>query len=116
MEVKIPIDLMLNTILTGIIGWVVTAVLNNLKAYRKESSEWRKQMDDKVDVINSATQATMRTTILHYCEKYLTRGWVTSEELASLSDMHKKYTKLIENNGFINGYMERVNNLEVREI
>lgn len=116
MNVTIPVELIINTIVTGIIGWCVTAILNNLKAYRKESSVWRKQMDEKVDVINSATQATMRTTILHYCEKYLTRNWVTSEELASLNDMHQKYTKLVENNGFINGYMERVNRLEVKEI
>lgn len=116
MNVSIPIDLMLNTILTGVIGWVVKTILDNLNEYRQESSVWRKQMDEKVDIINSATQATMRTTILHYCEKYLTRGWVTSEELASLVDMHAKYAKLNPKNGFIDGYMERVTHLEVREI
>lgn len=116
MTVTLPIGLVVQTALTGIVGWLVKLVLDSLHQYRVESKQWRTSMGDKIDAINKATQATMRTTILHYCEKYLTRGWVTSEELSSLTDMHAKYAALNSNNGFINGYMERVNRLEVREI
>ena len=116
MQVEIPIEILIQTILTGIIGWAVKTILDQLKSYGEESKKWRSNIDDKIDNINNATQATMRTTILHYCEKYITRGWVTSEELSSLLDMHEKYTALNDHNGFINGYVDRVNKLETREL
>lgn len=116
MQVEIPIELLIQTVLTGIIGWAIKNILDSFKTYREESKEWRSNIDDKIDNISSATQATMRTTILHYCEKYINRGWVTSEELASLLDMHRKYSTLNDHNGFINGYVDRVNNLDIREI
>lgn len=91
-------------------------------AKRKAEAEWRERIegsvagiDAKLDVLNEATQTTMRTTLLHYIEKYLTRGWVTPEERASLMDMHRKYAAL-NANGFIDGYMRRVAELPDREI
>lgn len=92
------------------------------EAKRKAEAEWRERVegsvagiDAKLDVLNEATQTTMRTTLLHYIEKYLTRGWVTPEERASLMDMHRKYAAL-NANGFIDGYMRRVAELPDREI
>ena len=116
MTVTLPMGLIFQTALTGAIGWLVKLVLDSLKQYTEETATWRASITSKIDNINDATQATMRTTILHYCEKYLTRGWVTSEELSSLTDMHAKYAALNPKNGFINGYMERVNRLDVHEI
>ena len=116
MHVDVPIEFIINAIITGIVGWIVKTTLDEFKAYREESKTWRTDLSNKIDNINDATQATMRTSILHYCEKYLTRGWVTSEELSSLMDMHSKYSALNDHNGFINGYVDRVNNLETREI
>lgn len=116
MTVSIPVGLVVQTMLTGVVGWLVKLVLDTLKSYSDESKAWRKKMDDKVDGIGDATQATMRTTILHYCEKYITRGWITSEELSSLLDMHKKYTVINPKNGFIDSYVERVKQLQIREI
>jgi hypothetical protein len=91
-------------------------------AKRRAEAEWRERMDGsmadidaKLDVLNEATQTTMRTTLLHYIEKYLTRGWVTPEERASLMDMHRKYAAL-NANGFIDGYMRRVAELPDKEI
>jgi hypothetical protein len=92
------------------------------EAKRRAEAEWRERIgvsvadiDAKLDVLNEATQTTMRTTLLHYIEKYLTRGWVTPEERASLMDMHRKYAAL-NANGFIDGYMRRVAELPDREI
>jgi hypothetical protein len=91
-------------------------------AKRRAEAEWRDRVegsvagiDAKLDVLNEATQTTMRTTLLHYIEKYLTRGWVTPEERASLMDMHRKYAAL-NANGFIDGYMRRVAELPDKEI
>ena len=87
-----------------------------------DSHEWRAAMakrmdaqDKKLDALTDATQTTMRTTLLHYIEKYLTRGWITPEERSSLIDMHKKYAAL-NANGFIDGYMNRIAKLPDREI
>ena len=91
-------------------------------AKRRAEAEWRERVegsvagiDTKLDALNEATQTTMRTTLLHYIEKYLTRGWVTPEERASLMDMHRKYAAL-NANGFIDSYMARVAELPDREI
>lgn len=116
MEVKIPVDLLIQTIFTGVIGWIVKTTLDDVKRNHEEDKQWRKNLDCKVDNMNNALQANMRTNILHYCEKYLNRGWITSEELDSLTDLHSKYSMLNDHNGFINGYMERVKQLEIREI
>lgn len=116
MTVTLPIGLIFQTALTGIVGWLVKLIMDSLKQYSDESKAWRANMDKKVDDISDATQATMRTTILHYCEKYLTRNWITSEELSSLLDMHKKYTAINPKNGFIDSYVERVKQLEIREV
>lgn len=114
---------------TLIITWL-TAVINekmdeNRRDVEREAEErkaWHDrvetritQVEDKIDSINNATQTTMRTTLLHYCEKYLTRGWVTPEERASLFDMHKKYSKL-NANGYIDSYIARVGQLPDKEI
>ena len=106
----------MQTILTGIVGWTVKLVLDSLKTYTNESKVWRKNMDKKMDGIQDATQATMRTTILHYCEKYITREWITSEELASLLDMYNKYKVIKPDNGFIDAYIERVKQLKLCEV
>lgn len=116
MVVNVPLGLIVQSFLTGMVGWFVKALLDSLASYRKESKEWRNSLDERIDGIGDATQATMRTTILHYCEKYITRGWVTSEELSSLLDMHSKYKVIKKDNGFIDGYIERVNALETREL
>lgn len=116
MDITIPVELIIQTILTGVVGWTVKKVLDTLTDYQTESKNWRNEMDKKVDNLNDATQATTRTTILHYCEKYISRDGVTSEELASLMDMYEKYTVLNDHNGFIDGYIDRVQKLKIIEI
>ena len=84
-------------------------------AWRTAMVERLDAQDKKLDALADATQTTMRTSLLHYIEKYLTRGWITPEERASLIDMHNKYAAL-NANGFIDGYMKRIAKLPDREI
>ena len=84
-------------------------------AWRTAMVERLDAQDKKLDALTDATQTTMRTSLLHYIEKYLTRGWITPEERASLIDMHNKYAAL-NANGFIDGYMSRIAKLPDREI
>lgn len=108
-------SLVIPTVVTGIVGWLVKTLLDTLRGYISDSHAWRAKMDGKVDAINDATQATMRTQILHMSEKYLTRGWITPEERAALVDMHAKYAAL-NANGYIDGYMQRIQGLPDKEI
>lgn len=108
-----------STIITSLVSATIIGGIRMLaKAlhdYSAESRAWRATLDGKLDALTDATQTTMRTSILHYAEKYLERGWVTPEERASLFDMHEKYAAL-NANGFIDGYMARVQQLPDKEI
>lgn len=109
------LTLVVTTCITGGVGWLIKAVLDMLRDYIASSKAWRERMDKKVDAINDATQANMRATLLHYIEKYLTRGWITPEERSALADMHAKYAAL-KANGYIDGYMQRIQDLPDKEI
>jgi hypothetical protein len=84
-------------------------------AKRRAEAQWRESVDAKLDALGDATQTTMRANLIHFCEKYLERGWVTPEERASIWDMHHKYSAL-NANGFIDTYIRRVMELPDREI
>ena len=116
MAITIPIDYIVNTIIAGVIGWAVKVILDTIKHGQEESKGWRIKVEKDIQDIKDATQANVRTNILHYCEKYIDRGWITPQELDSLTDLHKKYRALNDNNGFIDSYMHRVDNLERREV
>lgn len=116
MQIAIPLEMIIQTILTGIIGWVVKASLDKLKEYQDESKVWRKQIDDKLDKISNATKADMRINIVYSCEKCLRRGWITSEEFSSIMNLYERYTELIGTNGFITEYLERIERLDIKEI
>ena len=114
--------LVVTTTITGIVGWLVRVLTAKLDGYMAESARWRDSVDEKLDAhgsdmdaIKDATQTTMRTTLLHYAEKYLTRGWLTPEERASLYNMHQKYAAL-DANGYIDSYIDRVMALPDKEV
>ena len=116
------LTLAVTTVITGIVGWLVRVLTAKLDAYMGESTRWRESVDAKLDghsadmeAIKDATQTNMRSNLLHYAEKYLTRGWVTPEERASLYDMHQKYSAL-NANGYIDGYIDRVMALPDKEV
>lgn len=108
-----------DTIITGLVSavlfWGIRRLTTMLKGYVEHSNEWRGATDEKLDTLTNATQTTMRTELLHLSEKYLTRGWITPEERKAIFDMHEKYAAL-DANGYIDGYMRRVDALPDREI
>lgn len=116
MQVAIPIEMIIQTILTGIVGWIIKASLDKLKEYQDESKQWRDQIDKKLDTISNATKADMRVNIVYSCEKCLRRGWITSEEFSSIMNLYERYTELIGKNGFVSEYLSRIEELEIKEI
>lgn len=67
-------SLVIPTIVTGIVGWLVKTLLDAMRGYVSESREWRTKISDDVKSIKDATQTNMRTNLCHLYEKYMTRG------------------------------------------
>ena len=116
MGLDIPIELLINTVITGVIGWVVKVTLDKLKQYQEESKEWRNQLDSKLDHLSDATKADMRVNIVYSCEKCLKRGWITAEQLSSILNLHDRYNDLVGHNHFVSSYIDRIETLEVKAI
>ncbi len=108
-------SLVIPTIVTGVVGWLVKTLLDTLRGYISDSQAWRQKMDVKVDTIMGATQTTMRATLIHNFEKYAERGWLTPEERASWCDMHDKYSSM-GFNGLIDTYRSKLDALPDKEI
>lgn len=109
------LELAITTLITGVVGWMVKAILDALRGYISDSMEWHAKLDSKMDTLMGATQTTMRATLIHNYEKYAERGWVTPEERAAWCDMHDKYSTM-GFNGLINTYRTKLNDLPDREI
>ena len=113
---QFPVELLVNTILTGIVAWIVKTTLDKIKEYQQETTLWRSQTDDKIDKLADATKADMRVNLVYSCEKAFRRNWTTSEELSSIQNLYTRYDVLNGENGFIKEYMDRLKKLEIREI
>jgi len=116
MEFEIPIEIVINTVITGIVGWIVKLALDKMKEYQDESKEWRNQLDAKLDHLSDATKADMRVNIVYSCEKCLKRGWITAEELSSILNLHDRYDDLVGHNHFVSSYIDRINELDIKNI
>lgn len=76
-------------------------------AWREGISARLGKLERDIEATKEASQVNMRQNLIHYAEKYITRGWITSEERKAIYEMHQKYTAL-DANGYIDGYMQRV--------
>lgn len=92
------------------------------QAKRDAEAEWRGRIeafvaDLKKEITQSkdAQQSTMRQSLIHSYEKYVTRGWLTTEELSAWLDMHDKYSAM-GFNGLIDTYRDRIVQLEIRPL
>ena len=117
-----PLDLILPTAVTTVVGILVKSLFDMLKKYIDASTDWRKSVDVKLDAqaaktntLMDATQTTMRAQLIHNAEKYFERDWITPEERASWCDMHDRYSALGAN-GLIETYRHKIDALPDREI
>ena len=92
------------------------------QAKRDAEAEWRGRIEASVTDLKKeigqskdAQQSTMRQSLIHSYEKYVTRGWLTTEELSAWLDMHDKYSAM-GFNGLIDTYRERIVQLEIRPL
>lgn len=92
------------------------------QAKRNAEAEWRHRMESSVSDLKKevtqskdAQQSTMRQSLIHSYEKYVTRGWLTTEELSAWLDMHDKYSAM-GFNGLIDTYRDHIVQLEIRPL
>lgn len=108
------------------IWWAYGARLRR-KETQQKSDERQEQMlteirtgfenlSGRVDNLQDAQAATMRTQLIHYAEKYFERGWFTVEEHKSWHDMHERYSAIVGENGFIDTYKKKLDNLPEKEL
>lgn len=84
-------------------------------AQEKEQLDY-KEVNRKLDVLFLADRTILYDRIKHLGKSYITRGWVTVEELEDLTNMHKVYhdKDKLNGNGFLDELMKTVNSLEKR--
>lgn len=111
---------------TFILVWAVVLIASGLvyvaiyvhrrsEVHDKELFERMDRQGEAIDKLICAQQQSMRTSLIHYAEKYVARGWITSEELRAWSDMYGTYDKL-GLNGYMHSYMQRLDSLPLKSI
>lgn len=102
-------SLVIPTIVTGIVGWLVKTLLDMLRGYIEDSHKWRAQMDGKIAVINESLVCVMRGDLIHKAHRYVDdRGYATIEEKESWHEEWEQYQAVCPRNGFIDALAEQV--------
>lgn len=67
-------------------------------------------LETRQNAMLAAQHVTMRTTLIHYAEKYIDRGWLTPEEFRAWDEMYVEYDSL-GFNGFMKTYLVKLQEL-----
>ena len=82
----------------AIVTAVINAILSRSKTYR---------------LLITADKIILKDRIKHLSKKYITRGYIMSDELEDIHEMYNCYHEL-DGNGFLAALITKVNALEVR--
>lgn len=96
-----------NEIIIAIIG------SNALSALISAIITFLGQRRQKKDSTTAGLRILLYDRIKHLAKSYIARGWITTEELEDLMQMHKVYHDL-GGNGYLDKLMEQVHRLPVR--
>lgn len=105
----------------GIIMWKLNRKAQVEDRHEDKEQESADALKAEVETINeqlSGLTVAMRTQmydrIKHLGNSYLKKGFITSEELADLIEMHRVYHNTLKGNGFLDTLMEKVKALPVK--
>jgi hypothetical protein len=73
-----------------------------------------KQLQDTVDALVVANRMMLYDRIKHLAKTYIKRDYITVEEYEDLKRMHKVYHNEMNGNGFLDGLMNEIEELEKR--
>lgn len=94
--------------------YVTKAQLEEVKnEIRKDNEELRKLLMDKTGVLCEAQKISMRSRINQLGTGYIKQGWISSQNLEIIIEMHESYHKL-GGNGHLDSIMEQVKQLQIK--
>lgn len=73
-----------------------------------------KQLQETVNALVVANRTILYDRIKHLAKTYIKRGYITVEEYEDLKRMHKVYHDEMHGNGFLDGIMNEIEELEKR--
>ena len=85
-------------------------------AYMIARRDKKKEKDDRNDTIARMTMGLGHDRIIYLCEKYIERGWITSEEYENLHTWLFEPYETMGGNGTAKRLMAIVDNLPVHRI
>lgn len=93
-------------------GGALVALVGSLILWR-----WNRkaQKEDKDDDIRAGLRILLYDRIKFLGKSYISRGWVTAEELEDLISMHKIYHDNLKGNGFLDSLMDQVKRLPIHK-
>lgn len=99
---------MTTTIICAVIAsGFLNTLLNALLSSRREKR-------DDMNSIKVALSVLMKEALKVLCEKYIARGYITSDELEELISMHKVYHDNLKGNGYLDALMHEISLLDVK--
>lgn len=105
----------------SIIKWVLErkAAKEDRREDKKDAKEQQKdseleEIKEEIGNLAVAMRMQMYDRIKHLGNSYLKKGFITSEELADLIEMHGVYHNTLKGNGFLDTLMEKVKALPVK--
>lgn len=94
------------TIIVAIIGsGLLSTVINRIFDYL-----------DKRNGTQNGIRVILKDRIRFLCTRYIEQGWIYEDELEDLVTMHNCYQKALKGNGYLDGLMARVQNLDIKGI
>lgn len=106
-------------VLTALCGAAGAALVSGIfsvrlwRLNRKAAQEDR--ATDKTDNLTCGVRVLLYDRIKHLGKTYLAHGYITTEELEDLINMHKVYHNELGGNGFLDSVMEQVQSLPIKE-
>ena len=73
-----------------------------------------KALQNNVNALIVADRTILYDRIKHLAKSYIKRGWISVEEYEDLKRMHKVYHDEMHGNGFLDGIMNEIEELEKR--
>lgn len=73
----------------------------------------RATKEDKRECFTDGVRILLYDRIKHLAKSYIARGYITSEELEDLIEMHKIYHDSLKGNGFLDNVMKQVYQLPI---
>ena len=107
---------LLTAILAGSVGAAIVGGIFSVIMFKlNRKAEKEDKQESKEDDLTSGLRILLYDRIKHLGKSYITRGYITTEELEDLLLMHKIYHDNLKGNGFLDSLMGQVKQLPIHD-